>query len=313
MSSTTTEKPGEQTRKDVFAILGSLGAIVALVTAVMLYFGWRRSDVQAQDMGIDVSLFDFSSQDYVIRSISSLYLPLLVIFGLALGWLWLHRRITEMIRRLSTAQPEVRARAARRTRRVALIATAVAAGCLLFTLATAMSSPPWPLGPIKDALEDDQWVVPAVLIIATLAATYAFWLGRRLAEREPHTPPRQLALAGAIVVSIVVLAAFWMLEEYASSIGHRRAAEIEANVRFLPRASVISPTPLGIRLEGITEEVVKASGSTYYRTDGLRLLARAGGKLLLLPENWTPTTGIVVVADRQDLIWQFSRPPDPIA
>jgi hypothetical protein len=52
---------------------------------------------------------------------------------------------------------------------------------------------------------------------------------------------------------------------------------------------------------------VQASGSTYYRTVGLRLLARAGGKLLLLPDNWERGIGIVVIADRQDLIWQFSE------
>ena len=44
-------------------------------------------------MGIDVSLFGFSSQDYVLRSISSLYLPLLAVLGLA-WWLWLHAWLT---------------------------------------------------------------------------------------------------------------------------------------------------------------------------------------------------------------------------
>lgn len=305
MSSTRSKRPGGLTRQDVFAILGSLGAVVTIFTAVMLYFGWRRSDVQAQDMGIDVSLFDFSPQDYVLRSISSLYLPLLVIFGLTLGWLWLHGRVIEMLRRLADDQPEARERAARRCRAIAVTATAVAAACVLFTVATGLSSPPWPVGPLKSALEDDQWTVPALLILAALTATYAFWLHRRFTKHETENPSWHVALTGAIVVSIVVLGAFWMLEEYASSIGHRYASAIERGVGELPRASVISPTPLGI--EGVTEEVVEASGSTYYRTDGLRLLARAGGKLLLLPENWTRGIGIVVIADRQDLIWQFSE------
>jgi hypothetical protein len=306
MSSARSEKRGGLTRQDVFAILGSLGAIVTVFTAVMLYFGWRRSDVQAQDMGIDVSLFDFSPQDYVLRSISSLYLPLLVIFGLTLGWLWLHGRVTGMVRRLADARPEVRQRAAVRSRVVAITATTVGAACVLFTVATGLSSPPWPVRPLMSALEDDQWAVPALLIVATLTATYAFWLHGRLTQRETE-PPWQVALIGAIVVSIVVLGAFWMLEEYASSIGHRYASQVERNVGDLPRASVISPTPLGIRAEGITENVMQASGSTYYRTVGMRLLARAGDKLLLLPDNWVPGSGIVVIADRQDLIWQFSK------
>jgi hypothetical protein len=307
MSSAGREKRGGLTRQDVFAVLGSLGAIVTIFTAVMLYFGWRRSDVQAQDMGIDESLFDFSAQDYVMRSISSLFLPLLVILGLTLGGLWLHDRVIEMLGRLAEAPPEIRQRAARRSRVVAIVATTVGVACVVFMLATGMASPPWPVRPIMGALEDDQWTVPALLIVATLTATYASWLHRRLLDPEMDGPPRRVALIGSIVVSIVVLAAFWMLEEYASSIGHRYASQIEANVDDLPRASVISPTPLGIRAEGITEEAMPTSGSTYYRTVGMRLLARAGGKLLLLPENWAPGAGIVVIADRQDLIWQFSE------
>ena len=70
--------PRGLTRQDVFSALGALGAILTLVTAVLFYFGWRRSDVQAREMSIDVSLFGYSSQDYVLRSISSLYLPLLM-------------------------------------------------------------------------------------------------------------------------------------------------------------------------------------------------------------------------------------------
>ena len=78
--------------------LGALGAVLTLVTAVLFYFGWRRSDVQATAMGIDVSLFGFSSQDYVLRSISSLYVPLLVSLSLGLAWLWLHLRVARLVR-----------------------------------------------------------------------------------------------------------------------------------------------------------------------------------------------------------------------
>jgi hypothetical protein len=292
----------------VFAILGSLGAIVTIITAVMLYFGWRRSDVQARDMGIDVSLFGFSAQDYVLRSISSLYLPLLVLFGLVLGCLWLNGRVASMMQRIGTGPAQARERAAHRWRVVAVAATALAVGCVLFALATGLSSPPWPVQRIAEALFDTQWVVPAVLVMATLTATYAFWVRKGLNERETaDRSPWQVAVIGAIVTSTVVLGAFWMLEEYASAVGHGYASKVVAGVGGLPRATVISPKPLGIRAEGVHEELVEVAGSTYYRTTGLRLLARSGGKVLLLPDNWTPSIGIVVVADRDDLIWQFSK------
>lgn len=308
MSSSASSKHTALTRQDVFAILGSLGAIVTIITAVMLYFGWRRSFVQAHDMGVDVSLFGFSTQDYVLRSISSLYLPLLVAFGLALAWLWLHPRVVTMLRRLATAPQNARKRAVRRVRSVGVTATALAIGCVLFALGTGLSSPPWPVGRIAEALADDQWTVPCVLVLATLTATYAFWAHRQLTEPDRgDRPPWQMALIGAIVVATVVLGGFWMLEEYASAVGHGYALQIAATIGDLPRASVISPMPLGIGVRGVREDVEQTSGATRYRTIGLRLLARSGGKMLLLPEGWTPGMEIVVVADRDDLIWEFSR------
>jgi hypothetical protein len=68
-------------RQDVFSALGTLGAIITLAATVMYYFGWRGSDAQAREMSINISLFGFSSQDYVLRRISLLFIPFLVILG----------------------------------------------------------------------------------------------------------------------------------------------------------------------------------------------------------------------------------------
>ena len=165
--------PQGLTRQDVFSVLGALGAILTLVTGVLFYFGWRRSDVQAVEMGVDVSLFGFSSQDYVLRSISSLYLPLLVIFGLVLGWLWLHSRVTALLRSDRGRPSDRHATAAAWTR--------------WFSVGWAPSPPPvsfsrWP--PASDprsrlsvgcagGLQNEQWVVPLVLLISTVTAAYS--------------------------------------------------------------------------------------------------------------------------------------------
>jgi hypothetical protein len=45
-----------------------------------------------------------------------------------------------------------------------------------------------------------------------------------------------------------------------------------------------------------------------YRTTGLRLLARSGGRMLLVHDGWNPRTGtVIVVPDSNELVWQFSR------
>jgi hypothetical protein len=98
-------------------------------------------------MGLDVSLFGFSTQDYVLQSISTLYVPLLATAALALGWLALHQRVDRAL-----AQPAARP-TLRLAGRVALGAGLLAAaGAVLIAVldGTAGHWPSrwsWPSGP----------------------------------------------------------------------------------------------------------------------------------------------------------------------
>lgn len=300
------------TRQDIFSTLGALGAIITLVTAVLFYFGWRRSDVQAGAMSIDVSLFGFSSQDYVLRSISALYLPLLVILALGLGCLGLHLRVTRMLRSDRLADDGRRATAAAWILGVAAFLTALAAACVLFTATTGMQPPPPGFRWLAGELADDQWVVPLVLLAATTAAAYLWWIHRQLRPgRAADAPPLwQTLLPAALVAGTVLLGGFWLLEEYASAVGRGRAQEVARDVDGLAKTVVLSPTPLGIRAPGVWEERIGEPGSpeVRYRTTGLRLLARSGGKVLLVHDGWSLRSGtVIVLPDADDLGWEFSR------
>jgi len=185
-----------------------------------------------------------------------------------------------------------------------MVTTAVAAAALSFYLAK-LKFPAWSFG---TAIGHHQWTIPTTLVVATLTATYLSWISARLASsaqpRLVSSAQRrdawQTTFVGAIVVSIVVLGCLWMLEEYASSVGHDKARQFEASVGRMARAAVVSPDPLGIRADSVTEERVEIAGSSYFGTSGLRLMARSGGKVLLLPEDWSLRTGsVVVVADRE--------------
>jgi len=308
---TAEPSPGGLTRQDVFSVLGALGAIITLVAAVMFYFGWRRSDAQARAMSIDVSLFGFSTEDYVLRSISSLYAPLLVIIGFGLVWTWCHVRLTELLRsgwldhgsRRSTVVTAVQI----------LLATSVglAASCVTFTALVGREFAPWPIDPIAIVLAPREWIVPMALGTSTLLAAYSAWLRRQLVESDRRASSASwiTVLAHTLVVATVLLAGFWLLEEYATYVGRGLAEDIAAGVDRLPHAVVTSATPLGLEAPGVVEEMVTHSGDTErYRTTGLRLLARSGGKLLLVHAGWTAATGtVIVLADTDELAWEFSR------
>src|SRR5215207_1272715 len=60
----------------VLAIAGRVIAPTALVTAVLYYFGWARTEAAADRAGTDQSLFGYSTSDYVLRSVGPLYRPI---------------------------------------------------------------------------------------------------------------------------------------------------------------------------------------------------------------------------------------------
>jgi hypothetical protein len=306
------EEPRGLSRQDVFSLLGALGAVLTLVTAVMFYFGWQRSDVQAREMSVDVSLFGYSSQDYVLLSISSLYLPLLVLLGLGLGWIWVHGQVVQLLHSSRLAVETRRERAAAWSRAVSFAAAAVAVSCLVFALAAGTASSGPVVAAVADQLRSRQWLVPLVLVTSTLAAVYAGWISRQLraAGARRSASLWQLLLPAACVAGAVILGAFWLLEEYAASVGRGYALQLANSVDRLAQAAVISPTPLGIQAPGVTESRLGTTETSdvRYRTTGLRLLARSGGKVLLVHDGWTPTTGtVIVLPDSEEFAWQFQR------
>ena len=66
-------------------LLTAIGSPIALATTLALYFGWVRSRAQAAAFGADVSVFDMSPQDLVLRSVDVLFLPIRLALLIGLG------------------------------------------------------------------------------------------------------------------------------------------------------------------------------------------------------------------------------------
>ncbi len=296
-------------RQDYFALLGALGAFVTIATAAMLYFGWRRSEAQARAMGIDVSLFGFSSQDYVLRSIGSMYVPLLAFCGLVIGLVVLHGALSRRVRSPRTFTESHREHAVVVLRMLIVVLVLLAVAAVLFLWEANARSPRWPVNAMRGSLNNRRWIVPFTLVVSTLGATYATWIRRQLAPlRLISRSPWRAPLLSAAVVGTVTLGCFWLLEDYAANVGARDAELLAAHVRDLPSVVVLSPFPLQIDAAGVTEERLTFPGAPdRYRTTGLRLLGRSGGKIVLVHNGWSLSTGsIIVVADTDELTWQFA-------
>lgn len=284
---------GQSSLKSSLSVLSTLGPPVTVVSALMLYFGWARTAEEARDMGLDVSLFGYSTQDYILRSISSLYLPLLGLGGLALGWLALHQNL---VQRLARPDPHRPLQIAGRIVLAAGLLTAI----FVVWWATA---------------GDSFLLLPLLLSVAVAAGAYGGWLaGAAVGPRAgPVRLPWERALRTLLVSIVIALALFWQLSIYAGVVGRGYAQQTAQQVPLLPRATAFSAVPLRIEAPGVVEQEIDPGPSPdkdtpRYRITGLRLLTVSGGRIFLLHDGWTPQHGtVIVLPDDQRVRWQFSR------
>jgi hypothetical protein len=256
-------------------LVGSVVAPVTLITALMFYVGWVRSNALFQRFGVDAALLQFSNQDYLLRSVDSLWLPVGL---LLLAWLSGLAAYNAVRARIGCAEH------ARRVRLVARLL--ITGGSLLALLGTTEVVLPGRL--LLPAL-----VFPVALGVGVTATYYGAWLLRCAAAIGPPGPtvvPGHPALPAILTTLLVMLGLFWASGEYAKAIGRGIADRIAADPGGRPSVVVCSEKRLYLG-GGVTvaEEVLPADPTARfrYRYSRLRLLTAFGDRLFLIPESWS--------------------------
>ena len=273
----------------LLGVVSAIGPPITVVTALLFYFGWARADAQASSMGLDESLFGYAAQDYILISISALYLPLVLLLIVGVIWLaldrWLRREID---------QDRHRTLAAKVAGSAAVIAVVIAAVGLLVAF----------LQPTRTAI-----FAPYVMAAGVLVAAWGIRLRRH--ARLGHAPSlttEERAVEVTLVLSLVTLLLFWGTADYAQAVGRGLAAGFERNVQSLPRAEVYSPKPLGIGADAVKVSDVGTKEQPLYRYDGMRFLVLSGGRFFFLHDGWTTENGtVVVLPDDNSIRVEFGR------
>jgi hypothetical protein len=256
---------GEGTAKLLRPVVGVL-ANVTILTALLVYFGWRRSATQAERLGIYENILGMSTRDYVLRSVRPV-LVLLVGIGVAgLAWVVLDRWLVPLVRSgLQRAQPggAPDRRTVRLLRGLSLAwLVSIGAGLLLMLYAAHLRQ--------LDAPSDD--------------ATR-----RRNAARQ---------VSGALLVGVCL---FWTAANYAQVQGVQLARQTAQQIDRLPGVVVYSRSPLHLDGPGVAEtDLSGPSGNLRYRYRGLRLFEHTGGKYFLVSDGWTPAYGVLFVLADDD-------------
>lgn len=282
---------------NVLKVAGSVLAPATLVTALMFYFGLMHAYWFFGTFGVDYTVFDLTTQDYLVRSADGLFVPLTVVAGVGLALLWGSR--------LLPAQPDSSWRTA-----AAPAAIAVLAGLGVALIGTAV------VGIVAPMMLVRYLALPGVaLSLGTVALMTASRMHRWRRQHTGHAAPSReptalLAAEWTAVFLLVSIGLFWAAGDYSAAVGTRRGHQVLESLPDWPHAVVYSDQRLNLSGAGVRE--VRCSGEgEVYRYDRMHLIVHAGGQYLFLPTDWDAHGQAIVLPETSDLRLAFTAEGAP--
>ncbi len=261
--------------------LGVMRPILALVTnvsvltALLFYFGWRRTATQDLRLGLDPELFGLGPQDYLLRSVGPVLNLLAVLAVIGLTASYLHPVLLKVIEdRPATS----------RLRRS--ITWSLSSAWLVVPGLLLVANRSWPSnGYIYEAF-------PLGIGAGVALLLYREHLAGRLSPSGPRRTT--LDVATISVAALCVISIFWATSNYAEVEGNQAADAFIANPQQYGLVTVYSKQPLSLPVS--QETLPNGAGAGYnYRYRGLWLMAMTGQRYFLIPGGWTPGASPVVM------------------
>ncbi|WP_194793226.1 hypothetical protein [Raineyella fluvialis] len=282
----------------MMGFITSFVAPLTLITSLLFYFGYVSSREYFRYFGVDVDLLGLSPREFVMRSPGALFVPVMILLLLAAALSMAHRLLRRRLR--SAAAP--------RQHRVVTVIGVAGAILLLAGLTLAFLFPvlgTWPFYP---------FVTPLVLAVGAGLAAYAAAIARTLSgAREGRT-------LVVLLVLVLVAGTFWTAATVAQWWGLGQARALAADFSTLPAVVLdtqerLSPGNNAISLQQLPVDDPAQGGSAtttkyHYRYFGLRLLVYGGGRLYLVPDNWSPDASTIVVPYDDSVRLRFRFAPD---
>ncbi|MEJ1178625.1 MULTISPECIES: hypothetical protein [unclassified Pseudarthrobacter] len=261
-----------------FAIIAPLTTVA---TALAFWFGWTMTATRTAYFGIDQSILEYSTVDYLLRSADALIVPAIFILLITVVCVGIHAVTAAIIRR-----------------EVGLGYVQIGAVFVLLAGTFVTSLGVWTM------FEDLPFATPFLFEPSALGggiavSAYAFWVLRRtaLGANTVRRLPMWEKLGYVAVVLLVVVALFWACSSYAGALGTGRSREYAQDLERRPAVTVYSMQSLALG-SSVTEEKISTPGSKYgFKYTGLRFVTLSSGKYFLLPADWSRSAGVAIVLD----------------
>jgi hypothetical protein len=284
----------------VLRVVSTVVAPTTLITALLIYFGRLHATGYFRYFGVNYTVFDLSTQDYLVRATDGMFVPLGLAAAVVLLTLWVHRGV------VGAASPETRVRLARQV--MPLVAVA---GLLLLLQAGAVLRD-W--GPWAGRDRIGGVSLAAGVLLLVMAAHQVRGLPGA-AHEPPGSPlPGAAAIAEWTAAFVLVSAGlFWAVGAHALQIGAQRGAMQAARLAQGPDLVVYADQRLHLSAAGVRETVCQGEEPGFrYRYDGLKVGLRLGGQLFVLPASWNRSDGAALVLPRTDGVRLEFAPPGQV-
>ena len=271
----------------VFATVAAITSQTVLLTAFLYYFGWVRNRATIGYFGVPPSLMELTAADYVLRSLNSVFLPLISVALICLALLGVHRLVVP------------RALIAKATRRLSII---IGLAQIVGIVLTGVVLTGWML--VTSRIRFSLGIaLPLTLVASTILLGYAGYLrslrddngtGNRRHkgsgndnDAEERANQHYMGLRAAALLTAGFLGVLWSTAIYAEQVGERFAHDYENSLRELPEVVVYSTERIALTGHGVVVNEIRQFGSKYqYRYGGLRLFRYTRDRYILLPVGW---------------------------
>ena len=190
-------------------IVGTIVAPTTLLTSVLFYFGWVHAYNFFDYFGVNSTVLGLTTQDYLMRSLDGLFVPMTVVACVGLLGLWGHGLLRA---RLAAGAP------LRVLRSLIPVLAMVGLGLAVGGL--------WTVFVVEETLLDPYLygtASPICLALGVLLLTYTVHLWRSLSAGDTTAGPARPAWAAVAewgaVFMLVGLSLFWAAGNYAIAVG----------------------------------------------------------------------------------------------
>lgn len=278
-------------------VVESVVAPATALTALMYYFGLLHAFWFLQTFGVEYTVMNFTTYDFLARSVDGLFVPFAASAAVGLAVLWTYRVFATRVSR-------------RRRRTLLRVGRHIALGVGVLLIS----------GAVVGIVRPDVWYsfvgLPGLAlaggVMSVFIATRLYDQGKSLPSSSPratgesyHRQPRRASAfwEWAAIFALVNVGLFWAVGDYSAAVGSRRGADVVTALPTWPDVVVYSRRNLNLSDPDVRETDCGDLDSAYrYRYDGLKLILQSGNQYLFLPEHWNSSSSTAMVIPRTDEI-----------